>query len=377
LYQSSYRSSTLRVPSSFRRLLYRDILSPHFYVSVILAIRSSSSFSSRVLRRLSRRLLFRRPWDTSFTSFRLFLPLFFGIGLRLLFSRLVDTSPVLRRFSLIFILSSSFGIPTSRLPSLCCLFSSSMVQPVSSILILIGLGFRLFSPIDYLGSTRHPRFIHLRSYALRVVFLPSFHSSFHLVLLLRHPSVHDSIVLRSWPSWVCRVSYAHGGCDVYSTLASSILFSGCATYPMLVVGVTCTLSSRSFYSVRLVTSRPSSMFRSPSLSCFCNFRAPSFFPVNRLPSSSSSSSMSPRLRHCPSCSSPDPRSHPLSGFMAPLWILGLLFRLRLRYLLCFLSASCSGATWFSLVITVYSHLSISFFAFDIRCPCSPTCFFRS
>ena len=55
--------------------------------------------------------------------------------------------------------------------------------------------------------------------------LPSFQSSFHLVLLLRLP-VHDSIILRSWPSWVCRVSYAHGGFDVYPTLASSILFLG-------------------------------------------------------------------------------------------------------------------------------------------------------
>jgi hypothetical protein len=34
-------------------------------------------------------------------------------------------------------------------------------------------------------------------------------------------------------------------------------------------------------------------------------------------------SMSPRFRHCLSYSSPDPCSHPFSGFMAPLWILGL------------------------------------------------------
>jgi hypothetical protein len=54
--------------------------------------------------------------------------------------------------------------------------------------------------------------------------LPSFQSSFHLVLLLRLP-VHDSIILRSWPSWVCRVSNAHGGFDVYPTLAS-IFFLG-------------------------------------------------------------------------------------------------------------------------------------------------------
>ena len=43
LYQSSYRSSTLRVLSSFRHLLYWGILSPtRFYVSVILDTRSSS-----------------------------------------------------------------------------------------------------------------------------------------------------------------------------------------------------------------------------------------------------------------------------------------------------------------------------------------------
>src|SRR5271163_3934756 len=34
--------------------------------------------------------------------------------------------------------------------------------------------------------------------------------------------------------------------------------------------------------------------------------------------------MSPRFRHCLSTISlPDPCSHPFSGFMAPLWILGL------------------------------------------------------
>ena len=45
--------------------------------------------------------------------------------------------------------------------------------------------------------------------------------------------------------------------------------------------------------------------------------------------------MSLRFRHCLSIiSSPDPRSRPFSGFMAPLWILGLLSRLRLRLLFC-------------------------------------------
>src|SRR5271170_1442564 len=95
-----------------------------------------------------------------------------------------------------------------------------MVQPVSPILIVIGLGFRLFSPIDYLGSTR-PRFIHLRSYALRVLFLPSIH---HFISSCCFDILSTTvIVLRSWPSWMCRVSNAHGGCDVYPTLASSFV----------------------------------------------------------------------------------------------------------------------------------------------------------
>ena len=93
---------------------------------------------------------------------------------------------------------------------------------------------------------------------------------------------------------------------------------------MLVVGVTCTLASRSFYSVRLVTSRPSSMFRSPSLSCFLQPFEPRLPFLSIGYRSSSSSSMSPRFRHCPSYPSPDPRSHPFSGLMAPLWILGLI-----------------------------------------------------
>ena len=63
------------------------------------------------------------------------------------------------------------------------------------------------------------------------VFVPTHHASSSFLLfilpsrlLLRHP-VHDSITLRSWPSWVCRVSNAHGGFDVYPTLAS-IFFLG-------------------------------------------------------------------------------------------------------------------------------------------------------
>src|SRR5271154_1835806 len=102
----------------------------------------------------------------------------------------------------------------------------------------------LLSPIDHLRRNPSSKFLSIRSCALRILYV-FLYSSFHLVFLLRH-SVHDSITLRSWPSWVCRVSNAHGGCDVYPTLASILFCSGCATYPMLVVGVTCTLSSRSF-----------------------------------------------------------------------------------------------------------------------------------
>jgi len=123
-----------------------------------------------------------------------------------------------------FILSSSFGIPAFRLSSFVFLVFCSMVQPASfsAILILIGLGFRLYSRQSI--------------------------SSAQPVLLL-----------------------------------STFVPTQCA-------------SSSSHSS----------------------------FPVNRLPSSSSSlsMSMSPRFRHCLSYSAPDPCSHPFSGFMAPLRILG-------------------------------------------------------
>src|SRR5271170_906425 len=146
-----------------------------------------------------------------------------------------------------------------------------MVQPVSAIPILIGLGFRSYSRQSIIfGSTRPPSFSRFVP-AHCASSTSSSYSSFHLVLLLRHP-VHDSITLRSWPSWVCRVSNAHGGFDVYPTLASSILWvchvsdarGGCNVYPLLTF----------LYLVRPVTSRPSSTFRSPSLPCFCNSSSP-------------------------------------------------------------------------------------------------------
>ena len=132
----------------------------------------------------------------------------------------------------------------------------SMVQPASPILILIGLGLRLYSrqSITY-GSTRPPRLS---------TFVPthhasssSFHSSFHLVLLLRHPST-TVIVLRSWPSWVCHVSDARGGCTVYPVLAFL-----CAFIPFLLGQV------QSFDLLRCRV--------------FATLRAPSSLPVNRLP----------------------------------------------------------------------------------------------
>ena len=167
-----------------------------------------------------------------------------------------------QKFGRIFLclrLIQSFSIPV---------FPLFMVQPVSAILILIGLGFRFYSRQSIIyGSTRPPSFSLFVPAHCASSTSSSFYSSFHLVLLLRHP-VHDSITLRSWPSWVCRVSNAHGGFDVYPTLASSILWvchvsdarGGCNVYLLLAF----------LYLVRPVISRPSSMFRSPSLSCFCN-----------------------------------------------------------------------------------------------------------
>jgi hypothetical protein len=111
------------------------------------------------------------------------------------------------------------------------------------------------------------------------------------------------------------------------------------------------------------------MFRSPSLSCFCNSSSPVITSCQ-----SATVRLRLRLRSCQCLhgfaiclsiiSSPDPRSHPFSGFMAPLWVPGLLFRLRLRYC-SVLSSSCSGATWilstspFIAISAFLSSLSIS------------------
>jgi hypothetical protein len=70
-----------------------------------------------------------------------------------------------------FILSSSFRIRTFRLSSCVFLVSRSMVQPTSTIVILIGLGLRLYSRQSIIYGSTRPRFIRLRSYASRVIFL--------------------------------------------------------------------------------------------------------------------------------------------------------------------------------------------------------------
>ena len=119
------------------------------------------------------------------------------------------------------------------------------------------------------------------------------------------------------------------------------------------------------------------MFRSPSLSCFCNLSSLVFL---------SCQSATVRLRLCQCLHGfaivfPILHQIPVVIRSPDLWLpFGfsvLLFRL--RHLFCFsalfLGFIFSGATWFSLSITVYPYLSISFFAFDIRCPCSPTCSF--
>jgi hypothetical protein len=291
--------------SSLRHLLYRGILSPHFYASVLLAIRFSSyplssvfwplisivfSSSSSAIYPTSFRLFLRHfsvsafvfrllalsipvlfsvislsssylpfvfysfvLWDTlssvpasvslmsptfvsfGFSSLCRFLVVFLVLTRRLsrrLSPHIPDSFRLFLRYSLYSSSPVSFVL---RLSSLRCLFSSSMVQPTSPLLIF-NLGFRLFSPIDYLGSTRPPRFLHLRSYALSVLFLP-----FILPprLLLRHPF---STVL------VSRLLSAWGSCGVPHCRLDSWPF--CTSPPPIV---------------------------------FATFRAPSPFPVNRLP----------------------------------------------------------------------------------------------
>jgi hypothetical protein len=158
--------------------------------------------------------------------------------------------------------------------------SLAMVQPVSPILILIGLGFRSSSrqsiisaqPVILVLSTFVPTHYASSSF---------FHSSFHLVLLLRLSSTTVSLFVlgplgcavypmltvgltctqlsRPFSSWVCHVSDARGGCNVYPRLA--------------------------FLFIQSVLLRPGQVQCFDLLRCrvFATFRAPSSFPVNRLP----------------------------------------------------------------------------------------------
>src|SRR5271170_5173035 len=97
-----------------------------------------------------------------------------------------------------------------------------MVQPVSAILI-IGLGFRFYSRQSIIyGATRPPSFS---------LFVPAHCAS------SMSSSIHPST------SFSCF--------DSLSTTVSLFVLGplGCAVYPMLTVGVTCTQLSRLFYSV--------------------------------------------------------------------------------------------------------------------------------
>ena len=134
--------------------------------------------------------------------------------------------------------------------------------------------------------------------------------------------------------------------------------SGCATYPMFVVGVTCTLSSRSFYLLLL---------RPGQVQCF-DLRSCRVFATLELPSSipscqSATVHLRPRLCqgqcYTVSAFSPILRQNPV-GFSVLSHVSA--------------SAICSvpAQPGFPFGITVYyCYLGICFFAY----PCSPTCFF--
>ena len=93
-----------------------------------------------------------------------------------------------QKFARIFCAFSSFN--HSHVSSL------AMVQPVSAILIF-DLGFRLNSRQSIIYGSTRPRFIRLRlrSYALRVLFLPSIHPSSRLVASTFRPRQYHSSFL--------------------------------------------------------------------------------------------------------------------------------------------------------------------------------------
>src|SRR5271168_2915167 len=118
-----------------------------------------------------------------------------------------------------------------------------MVQPVSPILILIGLGFRFYSRQSITsGSTRPPLSIFVPTH-----YASSTSSSVHPSTSSYCFNVLSTTVSLCVPVLLGCAVYPMLMVDVTCTQFSRPLFSGCATYPMLVVGVTCTLSSRSFF----------------------------------------------------------------------------------------------------------------------------------
>jgi hypothetical protein len=246
---------------------------------------------------------------------RLLFPLYsiiLGIGLRLPSPCPVDTSPALRRFLLIF--HSVLVVWDTRFSSLvyCVPYFRMRTFYGSTHVCYPYLRSRLsslFSPIDHLGATRSPHFLLLRSYALCVLYV-FFHSSFHLVCCF-------GVLSRLF--WF-PVSFPFGVLTA-STIPGSIRGLFISPPPIVVQPF-----------------EPRHHFMS----------------IGYRSSLSLSLSLSPRFRHCLSpISSPDPRSRPFSGFMAPLWILGLtlpspspLFVLLSQFY------PLSGATWISLIITV-------------------------
>jgi hypothetical protein len=120
------------------------------------------------------------------------------------------------------------------------------------------------------------------------------------------------------------------------------------------------------------------MFRSPSLSRFCNLSSLVFL-------SCQSATVHLRLRLCQCLHGfaivlPALHQIPVVVRSPDLWLLFgfsvLLFRLRLRYYCYVLSVHPLFRRNLDLIsITVYCYLGISFLVFNIRCPCSPTCSF--
>jgi hypothetical protein len=339
-------SSTFRVPSS----------SVSFAV-IQLAICPSSYLVSRLF-----------PLSFS-VHVRFLLPLYFlvtlGIGLRLQSPRPVDTGPVLHHFLVIRIMpfvfcsfvlwdtSFTFSVlasvsplssffpslfsfvfyspstsdysryrPSSYVSSPCrcqsrpssflplyfrpVFCARSMVQPVSTILILIGLGFRFYSRQSIITA---------QPVLLLSIFVPTHYASSSFLLFIL-PSCYFPAkfnVLISFAVVFCNLEPRH-----------QFLSIGCR-------------------------------LRLRSRQCLHGFAI--VFPILH---------QIPVVIRSPDLWLPFGFSVSLSRLPSPSFVLFLglvpqphLFRHNLDFL----------------ITTVYSYLSISFFAFDIRCPCSPTCIF--